>query len=101
MIPIAVLPYPWAALIWGAATIWNLCGSGVGVRPAHRAPGVADVAFSPLFMPVNVTMNYGQVNGLILLLMVMFLWNRSWSPLALALAIWIKPWPIWLWLWAL
>jgi len=49
MISIAVLPYPWAALIWGAATIWNLCGSGVGVRPAHRAPGVADVAFSPRF----------------------------------------------------
>ncbi len=101
MIPIAVLPYPWAALIWGAATIGTFVGAAWAFARRTELPAWPMLLSLLVFMPVNVTMNYGQVNGLILLLMVMFLWNRSWSPLALALAIWIKPWPIWLWLWAL
>ncbi len=101
MIPIAVFPYPWAALIWGVVTVGAFVGAAWAFARRTELPAWPMLVSLLIFLPVNVTMNYGQVNGLILLLTVMFLWNRSWSPPALSLAIWIKPWPVWLWLWAL
>jgi hypothetical protein len=101
MIPVAVLPYMVAVLIWGVVTIGAFVGAAWMFAWRAALPAWPMLLSLLVFMPVNVTMNYGQINGLILLLMGMFLWSRSWGPPALALAIWIKAWPIWLWLHAL
>jgi alpha-1,2-mannosyltransferase len=73
MIPVALLPWPAAVVLWTAASgvclvlIWRL---GLG-RRAHPALIVTAVAGSLLLEPVRETLGYGQIN-LMLCALVMY-----------------------------
>ncbi len=98
-----VLPFTWLPFEL-ATVIWTLLSIAAFVVAALLAAHVARQPIAPFllvlafFLPVHVTLSYGQVNGVVLLTMVAFLywaWRRRavWAGLAIGFGTHLKLFP--------
>jgi hypothetical protein len=98
---LAWLPFSAAAMVWGAITWASFLGSAYLFARWVRLSTWPFLLCALLFLPVSVTMNYGQSNGILLFLILLAwislhapsAWTQGRGAVALSIAIWVKTWP--------
>ncbi len=99
LIPLTFVPFPTAVALWSAGSVLTFVSSACLFGRIVKQPAWPCLLAMVAFLPVNATLNYGQVNGMVLWLIVLALYGwcrrRYWlAAVGLAIGGWIKLAPV-------